>query len=373
MSPTASSAASSASSAVSNRADVDALVINSWKAIESLSKNALTVQDGQRRLQEGQIRNQHAISGLTSSLNHVAGTLHARIDRMEEDRKASEKKRENAEFRSGPRGQILLYLHHFFDGSTGNNCICPVTFVDHAGLNRELVVQSLPATERFFTEECPNKMDPLHVRSYFTSSDMKRALGLDYKDFITALLLSGFKFLAVGPGWNQERKRNTERFVIYEAEWYKSLLDRVAREMPDRPMKRDFIHSGRLPNYRNDGVNYGFLIDDDDDKSTGRIVQVSKSFSSEEAKSMVVQGQPWVAEWYTSFVARLFGQPSNMIGVCHIISSCVDATSGPVETHEKASSEYRARQAKQATNAASRKKKRLAKQAKLISSKKKRK
>ena len=319
------------------------------------------LQAGQHVLQQGQRANQQSIDNLTTNVNHVASNLTGRLDSMENRFGEFSRTSANLDFRRGPRGQFLPYIHHLFDGSTGNNAVCPVAFTDHKDLERELVVISLAATERFFCEECPNKIDGQTTRSFFTGPDFLRAAGLDYKDTIRIYLLTGFKFLAVGPAWNQERARNTQRVVIVEGKWYKQLLADIAREMPDRPLVRDFIQGGRSPNYRNDGVDYGFRQVSKTDKSTGRIVQISKVIPFEQKKKMVVVGEPWVRDWYTPFVADLFGIPSDMVGVRHAVSSVMDTTSAAVGEHRDAIAKYKVRKAKQEWKAQDRKKKRAAK------------
>lgn len=327
------------------------------RAINSLTVNATATQI--------------AIADLATNVKTVANQLFTGIDNVEKKvtvvnnrLDSMEEKFGNFNFNAGLRGQFLPYAHHWFDGSTGNNCICPAEITDHEGRDRELVVFSIPALERFYSEECPNKIDGITTRSFFTGRDFRRASGLNYKDCIEALLRTGFKFLSVGPGWNQERKRNMERFVFVEGDWYKKLLADICTEIPDRPLVRDFIQGGRSPNYKQDGVDFGFRQVSETNQSTGKIVQIGgRSISSSDKKKCVVQGQAWCKEWYTEFVADLFGVPSDMAGVHHVASSGLDTSSAPVMTHRNALKLYQKRNAKQVWKAEDRKRKREAKAA----------
>lgn len=168
---------------------------------------------------------------------------------------------------------------------------CPVGLTIETGEYRELVVLSLPVLERFFAEECTNKIDRASTKSFFTSPAMMRAPGLDYKDLINALLLTPFAFLAVGPKWNQMRSRNLDRFVVVEAAWFKQLLADIRLYMEDRPLVRNFMAGGRLPSYKVDGVDYGLMQASNTDKSTGNITQIHRSIPLDHKMMMPVVGQ----------------------------------------------------------------------------------
>lgn len=341
-----------------------------YHAIECLAKHTAA---GQSELRQGQLSNQRVIKSLatslqttkdelTTSLNTVADNLTSRLVAVEEQQVKSARQTANADFKRGMRGHILPYMHHLFDGRDGNSALIPVELTDHRGLERELCCFYLPAAERFFAEECQNKIDAMTVRSFLTGPDFIRATGLNYQDVINIFLLTGFKFLAVGKGWNQERKRNTERVVIVEGKWYKQLLADIDREMPDRPKVRDFVQGGRMPNYRNDGVDYGFRRVSNVNTSTGNIVQIGGPLSHEKAKKCVVIGEPYVQEWYTPFVKDLFGVPRNKVMEHHIVSSAYDPTSAAPIGHEVAAKKYRMRKKKLEWKLQDRKKKRAMKE-----------
>jgi len=259
-------------------------------------------------------------------------------------------------FVGGLRGTYLPYLHHGFHGPSGNNFFCPVEIEDHKGAQRALCVISLPCAGTFYLKECGLQLSVATTNSFFLSPFFVRAEGLNYKDVIEALLLTGFGFLAVGPQWNQMRVRNTERFVIVEAAFMKKLLGDIDAHIPNRPRNRsDFVHGdGRTPNYKVDGVDYGFRQESTEDKSTGRIVQIGRSIPLERKILMPVMGEAWVAEWYTKAVAEFFEIPEDMRGVRHVVSSVVDPESALVKKHAEAIREYRKRKSRSSSRKSTR-------------------
>lgn len=261
------------------------------------------------------------------------------------------------EFRSGPGRKYLPYAHHWFDGATGNNCICPVSFTDHNRRERELVILSVALMTKFYIEEVNDSSSKDEVLSFIKGETFVRATGLSYKDVVKGLLLTGFKFRAVGRGCNQMRRENMARFVLVEAEFYKELLGDVKKYFPRRPLTRDFIMGGRAPNYRVDGTDYGFLVTETD-QSTGYITQISRSISAQQKTTMVCMGEPFVKEWYTPLFGKLFDVPAEMLGKYHITSSVIDPSGKPVKCHRQAQADYIRRQENKKNSADLRKRKR---------------
>lgn len=273
--------------------------------------------------------------------------LHSRVDGVQQELKELRAEATTSEFRQGLRLHYLPYLPLGFDGRTGNNLWCPVSFTDHNGIDRELVVLSLPCLSRFYAEECPNHIDAQTTMSFFMGPAMKRAPGLDYKDIINGLLLTGFSFLAVGKRWNQMRARNTARFVFVEAAWFKQLLAAIDTHFPDRPRVRDFVNGGKAPNYKADGVDYGFWQASPTDMSTGNIVQIAQTIPLLRKRMLPVMGETWVREWYTPMIAKFFDIPDDLVGAHHVVGSELDTGSGPVKLHRDALTDYKRRKTHQ--------------------------
>lgn len=298
--------------------------------IGDLQHGQLNLKQGQLNLKQGQVELRQDVETVTQQFVEFTRTS-----------KEDTKKRE---FRAGQRDLFLRYLPLLFDGSTGMIAWCPVGLNIATGEYRELVVLSLPVLERFFAVECPNKIDGASTKSFFTSPAMMRAPGLDYKDLINALLLTPFAFLAVGRSWNQMRSRNMDRFVVVEAEWFKQLLADIRLYMEDRPLVRNFMGGGHLPNYKVDGVAYGFMQASNTDKSTGYITQIYRSIPLDRKMMMPVMGQAWWKKLYNPMIASFFDIPEDMIGVHHVVGSVVDPSSADVKTHAVSITKYRKRQ-----------------------------
>lgn len=306
--------------------------------IVEVQQGIVSVQQGQLEIKKGQLQ-------MRQDMHQGQTEIHGRIDSVTTKFNAFVKTCETNNFTSGLKGMIYPYVHHGFHGASGNNFFCPFAFTDHAGLYRELCAISLPNAGKFFLEECPAKIPVDTTTSFFLSPTFIRATGLNYKDIINGLLLTGMAFLAVGPGWNQMRLRNTAKFVFVEAAFMKNLLRDIDNHIPDRPRSRsDFVHGGHVPSYKVNGVDFGFRQASREDKSTGPIVQIRRTIPPERKKQMPVMAEAWVQEWYTPMVAQFFNVPHDMVGVHHVNSSVVDPTSDLVKKHAQAIGEYRRRQ-----------------------------
>lgn len=322
-------------------------IVGVQQGLIGVQQGIVGVQQGQLKIQQGQLRMQQDIHQNQNEMN-------GRIDSVTTEFNAFVKTCATNNFTSGLRGTFFPYLHHGFHGASGNNFYCPFSITDHMGEYRELVAISLPCAGKFYNEECPAHVALTTTTSFFLSPFFVRAERLDFKDIISGVLLTGFSMLAVGPKWNQMRLRNTAKFVIVEAAFMKKLLQDIDIHIPDRPRNRsDFVHGGgHTPNYKVDGVDYGFRQASRDDKSTGRIVQICQTIRLERKRMMPVMGEAWVQEWYTPMVADFFDIPADMVGVHHVVSSVVDRTSALVKKHSVAIGEYR----KRSSQSASRKK-----------------
>lgn len=308
------------------------------RAAGQLSSQIVGVQRGQLEINKTQVE-----------MHQGQIEINGRIDSVTNDFNAFVRRSVTNDFKAGLRGAFLPYIHMGFDGSTGNNFFCPASFTDHTGVDRELCIISLPLAVRFFGEECPGKIPAATTQSFFLSPHFIRAAGLDYKDIINGLLLTGFAFLAVGPKWNQMRLRNTSRFVFVEAAFFMKLLKDTDMHFPDRPRNRsDLVHGGHRPNYKVDGVDFGFKEASRTDKSTGPIVQIRQTIPLERKRTMAVLGEAWVKEWYNPMVAKFFDIPDDVVGVHHVISSVVDSTSALVKSHTEAIGDYKRRKSQSA-------------------------
>lgn len=307
------------------------------QAASHLSSQIVDLRQGQLDIKSGQVEVQRSQHELRQEFN-------GRIDAQNLQFNSFVRTSVTNAFKSGLRGQFLPYLHLGFDGSSGNNFYCQVSLTDHTGADRDLVCFSIPSATRFYGVECPQKIPMETTQSFFLSPEFIRAGGLNYKDIINGLMLTGFGFLAVGPKWNQMRMRNTARFVFVEAAFARKLLDDIDEHMPDRPrVRRDLTHGGTTPNYKLDGNDFGFRQQSRTDKSTGHIIQVRQTIPYERKKMMPMLGEPWVREWYTPGVAKFFRIPEEEIGVHHVVGSVLDPNSAIVKTHAQGFADFRQR------------------------------
>lgn len=242
-------------------------------------------------------------------------------------------------FRSGDNGEYLPFLHLLFDGSTGNNCWCPVTFTDTRKVLRKLVVTSVPAMELCYLEEMPTHSNPDLTRSFFTGGNFQRAENLTYDDEITAYTLSGFGFYSRGPQGSNSRNNNRRRLTIVEAHHFRALLNKINDSFPDRPLVRASLRPGsKTPNYKKDGAIFGFMSVNPDDmygSATGRIAHISgRSVPAERKRQFPVEGEPWVIEWYTDYIGEFFGVPGHLLGKRHIVGSVIDTSSSVPHTYK---------------------------------------
>lgn len=149
-----------------------------------------------------------------------------------------------------------------------------------------------------------------------------------------------------------------------EAAWFMDLLSKIDVEFPERPRVRNFQPVCKTSRYNNDGFGFGFRKCIDTDKSTGSIVQLGgKEISAERARTLPVIGEPWVQEWYTRIVGKVFGVPADMLGVRHVVGSVLDANSATVRTHAFGVEDYWRRRKNQGYKRVARDKERTAKEA----------
>lgn len=324
---------------------------------ETSHDRAIDALMGSQRLQvEKQTEHQVHTSKMFANMMTFAGN----ISKKQDDLQASTDRRFNAlevsfadyrkqaaidSFRSGDNGEYLPFLHLLFDGSTGNNCWCPVTFTDTRRVLRKLVVISLPAMEVCFSEEMPTHSNTDMTRSFFTGGNFKRAENLTYDDEITAYTLSGFGFYSRGPRGSNSRNNNRRRFTIVEARRFKALLKKVNDSFPDRPLVRANLRPGaKIPNYKKDGAIFGFMSVNPKDlfgSPTGRILHIGgRSVSAERKRQFPVQGEPWVREWYTEYIGEFFGVPDHLLGARHIVGSAIDTSSSVPLTYKDGAADF---------------------------------
>ena len=279
------------------------------------------------------------VASVASDVSSLRSNTDQRLNAMAESFADYRKQNAIDSFRSGENGEFLPFLHLLFDGSTGNNCYCPVTFTDSRGVVRKLVVTSVPAMELCYLEEMPTHSNPDLTRSFFTGGNFKRAENLTYDDEITAYTLSGFGFYSRGPQGSNSRNNNRRRLTIVEAHIFKALLNKINDSFPERPLVRANLKPGsKTPNYKKDGAFFGFMYTNAKDmygSPTGRITQIgSRSVSAERKRQFPVEGEPWVKDWYTDFIGEFFGVPGHLLGTRHIVGSVIDTSSSVPHTYK---------------------------------------
>lgn len=300
------------------------------------------------------------VGNFVSSADKKINNLSDRVDGVRDEVKNAREEfmtiqKENKAFRFVDGRECMQYLPLLFDGRTGNNGWCPLVIEDHNGQERHLVVMSIPALVRFFSEECPHKMDPATTTSMFTGPIFPRASGLNYGDMIEALLLAGFAFLGVGPKWNQNRKANMARFTFIEASWFKAFLADIYKYFPERPRVRNFNKGEKLPNYRLDGHDFAFRQQSRSNYSTGHIVQIQQSIELSFKVRMSVQGEAWWKESYEK-VSDVCDIPEDEVGKYHVVAGVVDKSCDDVVSHGQAIQYYRKRKNHQEAKKRARKK-----------------
>ena len=218
------------------------------------------------------------------------------------------------------------FLHLGFDGSSGNNFVVPVEMVDESKTNRDLCVISIPSAEIFMAHESGTGVPVDVTRNFFQNTMVfPLARNLTYKDRINCFLKTGFAFLAVGEKWNWKKAENDSRLRIVEATFWKETLQFIDEAFPDRVKNRSELRYGaKPPSYKSVGLDIGFDVTTRRNRS---VKKVARSFSDEEKKKFPVIGVPWVTEWYTPVVGKVFGVPDSLLGTKHIVGSKFSADS----------------------------------------------
>ena len=253
------------------------------------------------------------------------------------------------EIQLGVRSQLLHYLAVLFNGETGRCAWVPIGFTDSNGTYCEYVVISVAYMVRFFSLECPIKMNESETRSFFTENPVfPRCPELQYEDHIRLLLNTPFALRKVS-GAKREKAEATNRgnFVITPLSNFKQLLRDVDASSPHPPTIGDF--PGRRPKYGCVGNTFGY--------TTGEIDVIGRSLSLEEKRMTPAMERPWVVENYSTVVQRFFDMPADLVGKRHVVAGATKVDSRGVESHAHA-------RGRVVRNRKKKKKRRVAKQAK---------
>ncbi|CAN0049148.1 unnamed protein product [Scytosiphon promiscuus] len=233
-----------------------------------------------------------------------------------------------SEFKKGFRGLYLKYLHAMFDGSTGNNCWCPVSLTDYLGRLRKLVVISIPAVDYFITHEVQHVVRENTTLGFFVNElrdDIPAVQDLNYIDEIKAFTKSGFRFLSPGRNLSGNRTLNRMRLIIVNADDFKILLSDSNTIMKDRMRNRSTKPGSKPLDYSQFGFDFGFKIGNQNVKEVKRIPRLNRDIVPlDSIRTLPVPGKPFVRETYTPFMREFFGLPSDMWGSRHVVCSEVD-------------------------------------------------
>ena len=269
----------------------------------------------------------------------------------------------SSKLREGKCALYFPYVHLWFDGSTGNNCICPVGLKDHRKLDRKLLVMSVHGVFRNMNKETPlgESLSDTYTFLHYHFNDMK-ASGLNVDDQMNAYLQSSFKFLTRRSSTVAE---NSRRLIILEMQPVKDLFSKIKVEYKNRPRRREDIGINVSPalSYKSDGFEFGF------DTSMAPINVLGakhKNVSAERRKKLAVIGEPWVKEWYSPIIGEFFGVPPNLLGVRHVVAGEVASESEcpAVESYEVGLQKFLARKKRERNKKLARERKKKDKEAK---------
>lgn len=258
--------------------------------------------------------------------------LQARVDRVER------KSRFEATSVMCKAYPLLPWL---FDGQAGVVTWCPVIHTDQHGQKVRLILLSIPMT-KFIMELIDSELRDMQLASFLDDAfkQYKDGSPMSTDEFDGLIMKTPFKKYKTpvakykgggeGPPPATIKKANVEKYRIMTWEYWKALMEEIARAFPDHP--RVLPTTVKKANIPKAMMAQDWAMRSEDDAAFGPTVEIpelGRALSFEERLTCPSSGSSWCREWYELGAAEYFGMDTGP-DMKHVLSGVYHHDQGGV-------------------------------------------